>query len=73
MSLNHYFQCDETSDKKILDSQLKTYCCSVFFDASSFSALLTESSERDNEYFTASDQIQDIEWIDGPDMNWVTS
>ncbi|XP_042667809.1 centromere-associated protein E [Centrocercus urophasianus] len=33
-------------------------------------SLLTESSERDNEYFTASDQIQDTEWIDGPDMNW---
>lgn len=35
--------------------------------------MLIESSERDNEYFTVPDQIQDTEWIDGPNMNWVTS
>ncbi|XP_031464724.1 centromere-associated protein E [Phasianus colchicus] len=33
-------------------------------------SMLMESSERDNEYFTVPDQIQDTEWIDGPNMNW---
>lgn len=33
-------------------------------------SMLIESSERDNQYFTVPDQIQDTEWIDGPNMNW---
>lgn len=38
----------------------------------SFSAIL-EISEHDNQGLMVPDQISDVEWIAGPNMNWVTS
>ncbi|XP_072191354.1 centromere-associated protein E [Excalfactoria chinensis] len=33
-------------------------------------SMLMEGSGRDNQYFNGPDQIQETEWIDGPNMNW---
>lgn len=59
-------------DKIILNLQFKIYCYSVFFNRSFFSAML-ENSEHDNQSLMAPDQISDVEWTAGPNMNWVMS
>lgn len=44
----------------------------TFVNTSFFSATL-ENSGYDSHCLTVPDQISEVEWIAGPNMNWVTS
>jgi len=52
-----------------LKSSLKS-TATLFFNTSFFSAML-ENSVHDNQCLMVPDQISDVEWTAGPNMNWV--
>lgn len=52
-------------------TSLKATVALYFFNISFFPAVL-ENSEHDNQYMFP-DQVSDVEWTAGPNMNWVTS